>query len=79
MVGKTIFGLNSKLTFGKHQGKLVKDVIESNASYILWCIESIQWFELDEEADDALDDALYSDDEGDYYWHPGSPHEYGDS
>ncbi len=32
-------------TFGKYEGTHIKDVPES---YVYWCIENIEWFEIEE-------------------------------
>jgi hypothetical protein len=62
-------GLNIILSFGKYEGQTIKDVIRVDPDYILWCIDNIEWFELDEEAEEELEWA-YADDDEDYSWHP---------
>lgn len=57
-------GLNYFLTFGKHKGKTLKQVIEEEPSYIEWCMNE-RIFVLDEEADELLLDAIEEID--DYY------------
>lgn len=44
---------NSKLTFGKHKGELVKDV---PTSYLVWCHRNIDWFKnaVDKEVKEAI-------------------------
>lgn len=42
--------LNSTLEFGKYKGNTVKETMESDPYYIMWCIEMIDWFVLDDEA-----------------------------
>ena len=32
--------------FGKHSGETMDDVIETDASYVLWCIKNIDWFKV---------------------------------
>ena len=39
-----------EFTFGKYKGELIKDVFKTDASYILWCCENLEWFDLDEES-----------------------------
>ena len=50
------FSLTDPLTFGKYKGYPVGKVIGRGygADYIRWCLEEISWFNLDEEARDAL-------------------------
>lgn len=36
----TIFRRKSVLTFGKYKGRLVKDVLEFNSTYIYWLIQN---------------------------------------
>lgn len=47
--------LDSVLAFGKHQGKTVAFVSETDPMYLEWCLNNIDGFELDEEADQRLD------------------------
>ena len=56
-------GLNYLLTFGKHKGLTIGQVIYREPSYIEWCINE-RIFVLDDEADEALLNS--SDDE----WEP---------
>jgi hypothetical protein len=62
-------GLNIVLGFGKYKGQTIKDVIRVDPDYILWCVDNIEWFELDEESEKELEWA-YADDDEDYSWHP---------
>lgn len=55
---KKVYGLNDRLTFGKHKDKLVKMIIRNDPEYILWCLENIDGFELDVDAEDALEWAM---------------------
>lgn len=52
-----ILGLQAVLDFGKHQGKTVEDVLESEPTYIDWAV-SQRIFVLDEEADEMLCECL---------------------
>lgn len=64
------FSLSDKLTFGKHKGSTIEEVLEDDPNYIEWAIDEIEWFELDQNAtnkfndvqgyNDLLDDALWS-------------------
>ena len=42
--------LTDKLTFGKHKGETIQDVCDNNVTYIEWALETIDTFELDDEA-----------------------------
>ena len=50
--------LNSKFDFGKHKGKNVAEIIENEPTYIKWCIENIDNFELDNEAYEEYECAI---------------------
>lgn len=41
-----IYKLNTKLTFGKHKGKTVKQILDDAPTYIRWCLENINSFEM---------------------------------
>lgn len=38
--------LDDNITFGKYKGWLIKDLVEHNPQYLLWCQENISWFDL---------------------------------
>ena len=55
-----MFSLNDRITFGKYkpvdeEGKLIKWIIQNDPEYILWCLENIEWFELDTDAEEMLE------------------------
>ncbi len=54
-------GLQSVLTFGTYAGDTVVEVIKDAPDYIEWCIDNVEGFELDEEATDALNQAVNSE------------------
>ena len=73
--------LSTVLTFGQYKGETIQDVMKHDASYLIWAVENIDWFDIDvvvmeviedaafeqsEEESYYLDDDMYSDD-------PGSP------
>lgn len=53
-----VYGLNSVLEFGKYKGQTIKQVLEQNVDYITWCLENINHFALDEEAELEWDSIL---------------------
>jgi hypothetical protein len=42
--------LDTTMTFGQYEGDAVEDVIDKDAQYITWCIDTMNDFELDDEA-----------------------------
>ena len=58
--------LTDKITFGKHKGETLEEVILSNPTYIEWALDEIDSFEIDDEAmgkyqtsiDDHYDDRI---------------------
>lgn len=50
--------LNTKFDFGKHKGKTVEEVCDDDPSYVEWCIDNVDDFELDNEAYDYYEDEL---------------------
>jgi hypothetical protein len=47
--------LSDRLRFGKYEGELLSTVIRKDPSYILWCMDSLDDFTLDWEAERELD------------------------
>lgn len=37
-----------KLTFGKYKGQPILFIISTHIGYIMWCLENLQWFKLNE-------------------------------
>lgn len=46
--------MTCEITFGKHEGKLVKEVLADEPDYLRWLMESTQ-HELDDEVIEALE------------------------
>lgn len=46
----TVFKLSDPLTFGKHRGRTLEQVIHGDPQYIRWCLRTIEWFEIDKPA-----------------------------
>ena len=53
------FKLDTKLDFGKYKGLTVEEIIKKDPEYLGWAEDTIDWFELDSEAEAALDYAIY--------------------
>jgi hypothetical protein len=68
-----IYSLKTKIAFGKHKGETIQEIIDEDSSYIEWCLDTIDDFELDEEADDYLE-KKYDDDNWNEKSHYPSPH-----
>jgi len=55
----TIYKLDTIINFGnKHRGKTLRHVISVDASYVIWAIDTISWFDIDAEAEEFLNDTL---------------------
>lgn len=39
--------LDTKINYGKHKGKFIKDIIEQDPNWIEWALENISGFGLD--------------------------------
>ena len=51
-----IYKLETELNFGKkHRGETIEEIIEKDPSYLLWAIDTIEWFKLDDEAEKELE------------------------
>ena len=46
----TIYQLEDKLPFGKHKGHSIRQVLQSDSSYLLWCMEKLDRFAMSDEA-----------------------------
>ena len=51
---KQILNLDSKITFGKHKGDKVIDIINVDYPYIIWCLENIYDFCFSNDAIDII-------------------------
>lgn len=49
-----VLGMTDELGFGKHRGKLLRDVIERDPDWVEWALECIPTFEISPEAEDEL-------------------------
>jgi hypothetical protein len=45
-----VYTKRDRLSFGKHKGEQLIDVIVGDPHYLTWCIENIDGFELDNDA-----------------------------
>ena len=55
--GKDELNLDSKLAFGKYEGKSIRQVFDEDEQYIVWAAETIDSFKLEGEAKRLLDEA----------------------
>lgn len=46
----TTYKLTDKLPFGKHKGQTIRQVLQSDPSYLLWCVEKLDRFAMSDEA-----------------------------
>jgi hypothetical protein len=47
-------GLDDRFRFGQYKGKPLWEVLEKDRRYVVWCIDEIPGFELDDEAWEAF-------------------------
>lgn len=67
---KTIFKLDTQLNFGKYKGYTIRQIIDDGgAGYLEWCMDNIEWFELDDKTYERVEEILYPDYLTDYSWH----------
>ena len=57
-VSVQLYDLNTKFKHGKHEGKMIEDVIESDPSYITYALENWKGFELTAAAELAYQERL---------------------
>lgn len=50
-----VIGLDDEVPFGKHSGKLLRDVIDDDPGWVVWAIEEIKTFEISDPATDLLE------------------------
>lgn len=63
-----IYKLTDQITFGKHNGLTIQEIISEDVTYIEWCIDSVHSFGLDDKAMEVYQKAIdihYAD--SDYY------------
>ena len=46
----TIYQLTNQLTFGKHKGQTIRQILQSDSNYLLWCVEKMDRFAMSDEA-----------------------------
>lgn len=49
----TTYKLTDKFPFGKHKGQTIRQVLQSDPSYLLWCVEKLDRFAMSDEAWDS--------------------------
>lgn len=52
------YGLYNMIDFGKHEGRHIRQIIQDDPDYLVWCLENVSGFELTDEADEVLEDRL---------------------
>lgn len=43
------------LTFGKYKGSPIKKIILTHIGYIMWCLDNLNWFKLNDDEQDLYD------------------------
>ena len=51
--------LSTVLTFGQYKGETVQDVMKHDASYLIWAVENIDWFDIDVVVMEQIEDLAY--------------------
>ena len=46
----TTYKLTDKLPFGKHKGQTIRQILQNDPSYLLWCSEKLERFAMSDEA-----------------------------
>lgn len=52
------YSKGTKLSFGKYEGQVIDDIIDTNPKYIQWCLENVKWFSLSKSLVQRLANAL---------------------
>ena len=77
-----IYKLETIINFGKHKDETIKAVCDDNPTYIDWCLDNLEWFDLDDEAKDYFEDKMEEYHDYNYEhesWHDGWPGNFGDN
>ena len=45
-----IYHLTDRLPFGKHKGQTIRQILQNDPSYLLWCSEKLERFAMSDEA-----------------------------
>lgn len=45
-----IYQLTDRLPFGKHKGQTIRQILQNDPSYLLWCSEKLERFAMSDEA-----------------------------
>lgn len=67
--------LNDKLGFGKYKGNTIREVLNKDISYIVWCINNVMYFNLSDGFKDAILEEYTKMNQ--YGWHDDDSEEYG--
>lgn len=54
-----VYGLDDKIKFGQYKGKAIRWIIQHDPDYAAWAYDEVAGFDLDEEAEAALDEAYF--------------------
>lgn len=66
-----MYQLTTKLSFGKYQGKTLHRVIKQDPDYVLWALDNVDSFDIDEEATEVLNMELDDIEFEDEVWGKG--------
>ena len=51
------YKLDTRLNFGKYCGETLKTILEDDPGYLVWCLENVEWFEVDQDLEDIIYEA----------------------
>jgi hypothetical protein len=49
-----MYDLDTPIRFGRHRGRLVEEVLEDDPGYLLWCMENVESFDVDQALHDEI-------------------------
>ena len=49
-----IYKMNTELNFGKYKNLTIYEVLDLDPDYLEWALDTIDWFEVDEEVEKVL-------------------------
>lgn len=53
---RKMYKLDDVLNFGQYKGCTIRDVADDDPRFLFWCLENIDWFDLDVSVTDYIGD-----------------------
>lgn len=57
------FTIDDIITFGRYKGEYISDIIKDDPNYLAWCIDSIDWFDVDAYLEELIYESTYWDED----------------